>query len=872
MKSPLLLLAMNYLRSSLLCGTTALALTVSRSPAAVTLEPLASFSGGWLAPLEVSWLSDTGATERSIAYSASENRVYVASRNGGNYIRILDADTAAELGGDGVSMGGVSGGFFAISGVGVSGDGVLYGCNLRLSAATPFKIYQWTDTGSDPVTVFDSSSPTVTGFSEARIGDTFDVTGSGASTLLIAGESNGGTTPGPRNGYAVFAPPAAGTEFTGSMVLFSGTNPAAGDFKIGMTFTNPDTVLGAQGTGGTKFTRYSGTTGTFDHARVLTTTSERPMDYLVLGGRPLLATIETNGNTTTPAATYSSVRIYDLTTPTAPAIAASGKTATSYFAQGVSGPGSGSVQWGKVTGDSATLYALSTNNGIQAFTVTVTPEATPPSIATHPVSKSFFERGVATFTCTATGTPPLTYQWLKDDAEIPLATASTYSFRPVTSGSGGSYRCRVTGTVNPPALSDPAVLTVVPSVNTTALTELWPPLLPGSRAYLSENDVQRGLGYNPTTEKLYLVNRAPGPQIHILSAADGADSGSMNMTDVTGGFFAINMVGVAGDGFIYACNLSTSGTDFKIYQWPDDFAATPPAAVYSGNPIDPGNPIGARIGDSFTVRGSGTGTQCAAGTNLTNQFVIFRPDPDQAGFFQAITVTVTDAANGAFSLGIAFGEGNTVWGKSNGGGLTLASFELDTSVNPPTVTSTAVLATYGASTIPVSGGAIAVDPVNGCLAHIQVGDSDNVRLYRLPVPFPTPAPASLELLDQEFFHTDNPNGNAVGTVVFGGNKLFALNTNNGLAAFTVVKPPPASAPPVITDITQNAGNVVFKLRGTVGKTYLIEKSPDLTPLATWASDGTVTQNSIEETVTRAIPAATPRLYWRAREQTGQVGQ
>ena len=340
--------------------------------AEVQMSPLTGFAGdGWLAPLEVSWLSDSAATERSIAYSAANNTLYVASRTGGPHIRMLDADTGAELnaGSEGVAMTGVSGGTLAINCIAATPDGVLYGANLvsPVTAASGFKIYRWDDVGSGPVTVVNSTAITA-----GRMGDTLDAYGSGPSTLLVAGESNS-TGTGARNGYAIFAPPAVGTDFSASLVTFSGANPAAGDFRTGITFLDADSVIGSQGTGGFKFTSFSGATGTLDQAKTLTNTLERPMDFMVLGGVPLLATIECNGNTTAPAATYSTVRVYDLTVPSAPVLAASGRTATSYFTQGTSGPGTGSVQWGKVTGNSATLYALSTNNGIQAFTITASP-------------------------------------------------------------------------------------------------------------------------------------------------------------------------------------------------------------------------------------------------------------------------------------------------------------------------------------------------------------------------------------------------------------------------------------------------------------------------------------------------------------------
>jgi hypothetical protein len=848
---------MTPIRSSIvLCSATLTAFCSAQ----LSMTPLTSFSSdGWLAPGEVSWLSSSAATERSIGYSKQSNELYVASRGTGVNVRILNAATAQEINvaNSGLDMTGVSGGIFPINCVRVAEDGVIYGCNLcsPVSVNSPFKIYRWADSNAAPELVFTSSIIT-----PGRMGDTFDAIGSGSNTLLVAGESNSAGS-GSLNGYAVFTapPPDSGIEFTGLLVGFLGSNPAAGDFRTGITFTDSDSVIGSQGTGGFKFTSFAGATGTFEQAKVLTNVRERPMDFIVLGGRPLLATLETNGNTTTPDASYSEVRIYDLTVPATPVLAASGRTATNYNSQGTSGAGTGSVVWAPLSDSTANLYALSTNNGIQAFAVSASSQITPPSIAAAPASRTVFERGRTTFTVSAAGTPPFTYQWLKNGEDIPGANGVSHTINPVIAASAGEYSCRVRNAAPAPAESVPAVLTVDPGVNTGALTPAWQ-LPPGSRSYLTEGDLQRGLAYHPGNDRLYLVSRtsATSASLHILDAIGGTDLGVMDVSGISGGNFVLNKVGVAGDGVIFACNLSntTDGSGFKIYQWPDDHPATPPGVVYEGNPA------GQRIGDSFAVRGSGTATQCLAGTNAASSiyhFVLFTAN--QFGFMSEYPVTVAGAADRAFSLSIAFGPNNTVWGKSNTGGITVAALTFDGGSAGATL-----LTTYDNSVIPTLGGALAVDGVNGFLAHIHTGNSDNVRLYQLPLPFPDPPPAGFTWLDQEFYSTDNANDNNVGQLAFGSGRLFALNTNNGLAAYTIAGVEPPAAPPVITDVTQTGNSVVFKLRGTPGKTYLIEKSAELTPAASWTPDGTVTQNAVEETVTRAIPAGTPRLYWRAREQ------
>jgi hypothetical protein len=401
--------------------------------AEVTMTPLTGFGGdGWVAPLERPWLSDTGATERSIAYSKATDHLYVASRNAGNHIRILNPDTGEEATGPGelnLTPDVVSGGTLPLSAVCVANDGPIYACNLvsPISGTVPFKIYRWADETSVPTVAF--TSTTITG---TRIGDTLDAFGGDTATLLVAGEGNVGTT-GSRNGYAIFTT-NDGINLTGSLVTFPvivPANPLAGDFRTGITFTDADSVIGSQGTGGFKFSRYSGTTGTFEQAKILTNVMERPMDYIVLGGKPLLATLETNSNANPAPDSYSTVRVYDLTNPAAPVLAAFGRTATSFFVQTTAGAGTGSVTWGKVTGNSAKLYALSTNNGIQAFTVTV-PDETP-----FVISSVNLNAAAGKLTISWASTPGRTYRveysgdlttWANAAAGIPADASATNTY------------------------------------------------------------------------------------------------------------------------------------------------------------------------------------------------------------------------------------------------------------------------------------------------------------------------------------------------------------------------------------------------------------------------------------------------------------
>ena len=89
------------------------------------------------------------------------------------------------------------------------------------------------------------------------------------------------------------------------------------------------------------------------------------MDFAVINGLPVLATISTGDST---------VRVYDASNPLALVLLGSKNNTTGTLT--ANGNATGDVAWGAITsnGDgtsSATLYSLSSNQGIQAFSVVV---------------------------------------------------------------------------------------------------------------------------------------------------------------------------------------------------------------------------------------------------------------------------------------------------------------------------------------------------------------------------------------------------------------------------------------------------------------------------------------------------------------------
>jgi hypothetical protein len=274
-------------------------------------------------------------------------------------VRILDASTGADLGSLNFGSGIISGGTFTVNMAGVGGDGAIYVANLAapVTAASPFKVYRWANETALPTLAYNSTSITA-----GRMGDSLAVFGGGTATKIAAGESNNSGS-GARNGYAILSP-VDGNTFTGSRVIFSGTPPNAGDFRLGITFEDESTVIGTQG-GGTsttlRVTSFSGTTGTPLGSPALTLSgAQRLIAFAEVGGVPLLAT-ESTGNAT--------VRIWDMTDPNAPVLLGSRNNTSGALT--ANGHDTGELAWGDISGNTAKLWALSSNQGIQAFSVTV---------------------------------------------------------------------------------------------------------------------------------------------------------------------------------------------------------------------------------------------------------------------------------------------------------------------------------------------------------------------------------------------------------------------------------------------------------------------------------------------------------------------
>jgi len=84
-----------------------------------------------------------------------------------------------------------------------------------------------------------------------------------------------------------------------------------------------------------------------------------------------------------------------------------------------------------------------------------------PTIVSHPPDRTACEGGDVFFSVTASGTPPLNYQWRKDGVDIPGATSSIFVINPVSMADAGTYDVVVSNMCGS-VVSNPATLTVYP--------------------------------------------------------------------------------------------------------------------------------------------------------------------------------------------------------------------------------------------------------------------------------------------------------------------------------------------------------------------------------------------------------------------------
>jgi regulation of enolase protein 1 (concanavalin A-like superfamily) len=196
-----------------------------------------------------------------------------------------------------------------------------------------------------------------------------------------------------------------------------------------------------------------------------------------------------------------------------------------------------------------------------------------PAISTQPASQSVTAGQTATFSVTATGTAPLSYQWQKAGANISGAMSSSY-ITPATTmaDNGSSYRVIVTNTAGS-VTSNSASLTVNPGTSTLPIPWLDQDVgatgVPGTASYSSGSFTLRGSGTDiwGTADAFHFVYQTLNGDGEIIAQVAGlgstdpwAKAGVMIRETLTAGSANAAMVVTPGNGTAFQRRTATGGT------------------------------------------------------------------------------------------------------------------------------------------------------------------------------------------------------------------------------------------------------------------------------------------------------------------------
>lgn len=330
------------------------------------------------------------------------------------------------------------------------------------------------------------------------------------------------------------------------------------------------------------------------------------------------------------------------------------------------------------------------------------------------------------------------------------------------------------------------------------LNEQWR-VTPGdaSHPFMDTTHFTRGLAYNHATGHVLVVSRTGGTAaVYILSSATGELLGTLPFDGaVIGvGTFALNMIAVTQDGVIYVGNLTTdaAATPFRLYRWANE--TSQPTLAYSGDPSS-ADPVtnNRRFGDSIALRGVGAATEILLGTTDKNAALFTTSDGTN---FTPIKL-VSDAAPGDLRWGLAWAAGDTLWAKQASGPLKNLSF------NRIAGTATVLKSVTG-----LTGGPITVNLEKSLLAIIDAA-GHKLSVYDIYDPA---VPVQQDTTRD--FPAANANGNGTGAAVIHDGKLFALESNNGILAYTMAETTvPASivTAPANTTVWEGAETFTFNV-------------------------------------------------------------
>jgi hypothetical protein len=367
---------------------------------------------------------------------------------------------------------------------------------------------------------------------------------------------------------------------------------------------------------------------------------------------------------------------------------------------------------------------------------------------------------------------------------------------------------------------------------------LWS-LAPGSRIYLPPDTdtangttpLYRSIALSPLTNHLYVVSRTnntsgSGISINVLDSTTGEHLYQLSTNGIqSGGTITLLSIAAADSGAIYACDV-TATNGVIIYCWTNDDGGTLPIIAFSGKPFATA-PSNSRWGDTLAARGAGASTQLILDSGfVTNSAILTATDGYATNFTATGYIHAYLATTGnAIGRSLQFGPTNTYLIKKRPSSLTpplnarTLQFTRFDDPAPGTTVLLSVLDFYS------QVGPVTVDWSRGLAAGIffvtNAASPDRLIIYDV-----SNLASPLQIAQYDFPVNHQKNNNCIGQAVFGPDKIFAVDGNNGIMAVPI-------APPTVPTlkIALAGGSAVLSWINTVPG-FVLQSTPSLVP-TTW---------------------------------------
>ncbi len=584
---------------------------------------------------------------------------------------------------DGIAVPGATGSTYSIASAAL-GDAGSYSVSVENDCGTAI---------SDAATLTVDTAPEITSQplgSTSCEGDsvTFSVTATGTAPLSYQWSKDGTAIPGATSATYMIAAAAVGDAGNYSVEV---TNACGSATSVGATLTvgvaaaivtGPASVTGCEGDSATFMVTASGDAPLtyqwfLDGAAIPGATSDSYLIAAMAAGDAGSYTVTvTNdcGTATSGAATLTVDTAAAITSQPSSATACSGDSAS--FSVTATGTAPLTYQWFMngamipgATGDSYMIPATTVGDA-GTYTVEVTNVCGTATsmgatlvvqaraeIVASPDDVTACEGDSATFTATASGDAPLTFQWLMNGTAIPGATSSSYTIASVSTADAGDFSVTVSNDCGS-ATSDPASLVVQTAPTITAdpqdettcegMSASFSVAAAGS-APLSYQWFVDGSPIAGATSASFDVAAAATADagnytVEVSNACGTVTSGGGNLSVLTPPSVTDPADADVCEGDPISMSVTASGSSPFTYQWRRDGVDIPGATMSS---FDIPSPVASDAGSYDVVVSNDCGSVTSGSANVTvGEAPTITAQPVGGMFAVGATVTLTVAVDG----------------------------------------------------------------------------------------------------------------------------------------------------------------------------------------------------------------------------------